>query len=101
MDIVPTMIARNRSAYASASISFEHGDIIKSQLPAVDPIINRDCLLHLSFKDALAALKNFRKSRSHYLLTNTYTEMIHNEDIPTGRWRFINLELKPYHLRLL
>jgi hypothetical protein len=98
MDIVPSLIERNQSAYASDTVSFEHGDITISPLPTVDLIINRDCLLHLSFKDALAALKNFKKSGSKYLLTNTYTGIVKNQDIPSGRWRFINLELEPYRL---
>jgi SAM-dependent methyltransferase len=98
MDIVPSLIERNQSAYASDTVSFEHGDITISPLPTVDLIINRDCLLHLSFKDALAALKNFKKSGSKYLLTNTYTQIMKNQDIPSGRWRFINLELEPYRL---
>ena len=37
-------------------------------------ILCRDCLVHLTFDDARAALQNLRRSGSKYLLTTTFTD---------------------------
>ena len=46
----------------------------------------------------MAALRNFQRSRSSYLLTTTFTGRQHNITIETGRWRPINLEAPPFSL---
>jgi hypothetical protein len=61
-----------------------------------DLILCRDCLVHLSYEDALAALGNMRASQSTWLLTTTFTGQDMNWDIVTGEWRTINLERPPF-----
>jgi hypothetical protein len=64
----------------------------------VDLVLCRDCLVHLSSKDAVAALRNLKRSGSTYLLATTFPEHTDNPDVITGYWRPINLELPPFAL---
>jgi hypothetical protein len=73
-------------------------DITKIIPSKVDLILCRDCLFHLSYKDIFSALKNFKKSKSRFLLTTTFTNRTKNRNIFSGGWRPINLELPPFNL---
>ncbi len=97
IDIVPELITRNRTNYGDRGRAFVHRDIARDELPRVDVILCRDCLVHLSFDDAWAVLRNFKRSRSHYLLTTTFIEFPTNLDIETGEWRQLNLERSPFN----
>ena len=95
-DIVEPLIEANRRRYQSANVRFEQLDLTVAPLPRVDLIICRDCLVHLSFADIFAALRNIAASGSEYLLTTTFTRTVGNADINTGGWRPLNLELAPF-----
>ena len=45
----------------------------------------------------MAALKNFKKSKSTYLLTTSFIKHTANTDIVTGEWQPLNLQLAPFH----
>ena len=97
-DIVPDLIARNRELYTNEVRQFRVIDITKDEIPAVDLIFCRDCLIHLSLNYMAAAIDNFKKSGSKYLLTTTYTSPEQNKDILTGDCRSINLQIPPFNL---
>lgn len=97
-DIVSDLINNNTARYARNNVRFLKMDIIKSQLPKVDLIFCRDCLVHLSFEDIICALNNVCNSRSAYILTTTFTEETTNRNIATGQWRTLNLERAPFNL---
>jgi hypothetical protein len=97
-DIVAELIEKNRREYDSESIHFQKLNLIRDPLPKVDLILCRDCLVHLSFKDAWSALRNICDSGSTYLLATTFTRRTHNDDIVTGQWRRLNLEVAPFML---
>lgn len=69
-DIVPDLIERNRQ-FETEKIRFKQLNLIQGRLPKVDLIFGRDCLVHLSYQDALTALRNICNSGSTYLLTTT------------------------------
>jgi hypothetical protein len=94
-DIVTELIQRN-SQYEAPNVHFCRLDLIEDKLPEVDLVCCRDCLVHLSFKDAFMALHNICDSGSTYLLTTTFTGRQHNRDIATGQWRTLNLEGRPF-----
>ena len=96
-DVVPEMIARNQKEYASEIREFRVLNITKDKLPQVDLIICRDCLVHLSHRDIIIALRNLKRSKSTYLLTTTYPLMTHNRNIVTGDWRRVNFQLPPFN----
>jgi hypothetical protein len=95
-DIVEDLIFDNLK-YANQNISFRCINLVLDNIPTVDLIFCRDCLVHLSLIDIFKAITNIRDSRSRYLVTTTYscTDRI-NEDIITGDWRPINLQSPPF-----
>jgi hypothetical protein len=96
-DIVPELIEANRQKYAGPGREFRVLDMVTTKPPRFDVILCRDCLVHLSFADIRAALRNFRDSGSEYLLATTMPNVRKNEDIASGDWRGLNLQLAPFH----
>lgn len=96
-DIVLDMVERNRE-YETSTIHFCRINLVEDKLPRFDLIFCRDCLVHLSFKDAQKALQNICDSGSTYLLTTTFSDLERNVDIATGQWRKLNLTLSPFSL---
>lgn len=96
VDIVEELIARNACVHAAANRCFLCTDMTRGDLPKADLIICRDGLVHLSFTDARAAIRNFRRSGSRYLLTTTFVAHSRNSDVPTGEWRVLNMEAAPF-----
>jgi len=97
-DIVQSLIEKNQSKFGASDTQFQHLDITKELLPRADLWLCRDCLFHLSEKDIYLVLENFVKSDIAYLLTTSHTDCEQNEDITTGGFRLLNLELPPYNL---
>jgi SAM-dependent methyltransferase len=98
VDIVPAVIAQNRRRHAAPGRTFLCLDVRRDPLPQADLVLCRDCLVHLSFRDALAALANFRASGAAWLLTTTFTGQHAHRDVLTGEWRPLNLQLPPFSL---
>jgi len=96
VDIVAALIAENGRRYGTPTRRFVCADFTRADLPAADLILCRDGLVHLSFADARAAIRNFRRSGSRYLLATTFVDRTHNADVPTGGWRVLNLEAAPF-----
>lgn len=96
-DIVEPLIERNKNLFKNRNTNFMKLDITKDILPYADLWICRDCLLHFSNKDIFETIKNFFRSDIRYLLTSTYPGSSKNKDIPTGKLRFLNLNLPPFN----
>jgi hypothetical protein len=58
----------------------------------------RDCLVHFSFGNIIAAFRTMKASGVRYLLTTTFLDRQVNEDIVDGDWRPLNLERSPFLL---
>jgi hypothetical protein len=95
IDIVDELIAANRERYVAANLRFLCGDLTRDPLPKADLILCRDCLVHFSYADIRAAIANFQRSSSKYLLTTTFPKAV-NIDIRTGGWRPLNLQAEPF-----
>ena len=95
-DFLPELISENSRRYAGPGREFRVLNLIESALPHADLLLCRDCLVHLSFADAARAIDNLRASGISWLLTTTFPEQAVNEDIHTGDWRPINLEVAPF-----
>ena len=96
-DIVEEVVADNARKHAGSGRRFVVLDIISDPLPASDLILCRDCLVHLSLRDASMAIANFKKSQSKYLLMTTFVERNRNPNIQTGQWRPLNLQKPPFN----
>jgi len=99
-DIVPELIARARSRAAGLgeTVSFGVLDIVEEPVPRGDAVMCRDCLVHLDLASAHRALNNLIASGSAWLLLTTFPMVTGNRDVPTGRWRPLNLQLPPFNL---
>lgn len=97
VDIIPEIIGKNQSLYANERTRFVFLDLTRDELPCVDVILCRDCFIHFSNRHIVAAIKNFKRSRSRYLLTNTYPAWDRNKNIQTGNFRYLNLLLPPFN----
>jgi len=98
VDIVEAVIAANRRRHAAPGRTFLCLDLRRDPLPESDLVLCRDCLVHFSFRDAQAALANFRASGAAWLLATTFPGHSCNQDALTGEWRPLNLELPPFRL---
>lgn len=96
-DVVKDLITKNRSTYGRADRSFLTLDVTRDRLPQADVILCRDCLIHLSFKHARAAIANYQRSGSTFLLATTHSNVRENTDITSGAWRNVNLQMPPYN----
>lgn len=99
-DIVPKIVRANNKNYKDENTSFKVIDITSDEIPQVDLIICRDCLQHLSQKNAKKALKNFKESGSKYLLVTNYPWTLENYDIKNGDFCPLNLCETPFGLPL-
>gem|GEM_PF-232252 len=97
VDVVEELVVELGRKYANERRRFLNLDISCDRLPQADLILCRDCLVHLSFSQISAALRNFRRSNSTYLLTTTFTRFVDNADIAMGEWRPINLQEPPFN----
>lgn len=97
-DIVPELVAETARRHGSGNVRFEVIDLTRSELPRADLVLCRDCLVHLSFENALQALRTIRRSGAEYCALTTFPSLARNSDIPTGAWRQINLERAPFSL---
>ena len=96
-DIVRELIEQNRR-YEQDTVRFRQLNLLCDNLPRVDLIFCRDCLVHFSSADVWRALENIVRSGSTYLLTTTFTARAHNDEIATGDWRPLNLQSAPFAL---
>jgi hypothetical protein len=97
VDVVPDLIARNQKLYGDRVREFRVLDITTDALPEVDIILCRDCFIHFSHRHINEAIKNFKQSKSQYILTNTYLDCRKNKDIRTGGFRRLNLQTSPFN----
>jgi hypothetical protein len=99
VDIVPTLIAANSTAFPQ--YAFRRADFVSDPLPQAQLILCRDALQHLPVRDIKAALQNFSRSGAEYLLTSTHLRRygLRNwQHCPAGRCRDRNLLLPPFSL---
>ena len=98
VDIVPALIASNNARHGAKQRRFYVADIVTDRFPRVDLILCRDGIVHFCDAELFATLRNFKRTGSRWLLTNTFIEHAANPDIATGSWRPVNLEQPPFNL---
>jgi SAM-dependent methyltransferase len=97
IDIVPSIVEALQQRYRDdAHRSFLIADITHAPVPHCDLILSRDCLVHFSFKTLQRALRNLKASGANWLLTTTFPELTHNDDIEDADWRPLNFEVAPF-----
>ena len=97
-DVVADLVAENRTRYARNNVTFLELDLLHDTLPHVDLILCRDCLVHFSNADVVAALANVSRSKATYFATTTFAARPVNAETFTGDWRPLNLTAPPFAL---
>ena len=101
-DIVPMLIEKHRSTFKSEHVKFHTLDLTSDAIPRVDLIFTRDCFIHLSFKNIISMLQNYKKSKSKYLLVSTYINADRKNIDVKGFYlygRMLNLEKYPFNFK--
>lgn len=98
LDIVDSVIEKNKVIHAADNIYFDVANICEDSLPECDIIMVRDCLFHLSYEDINKFLINLSKTHYKYLLTTTHEvdKTFKNSNIETGDFRLIDLFSFPF-----
>lgn len=101
LDIVEDLIKDNNDKYRSDRIEFGRADVCEDRLPDCDLLIVRDCIIHLSYQDIDAFLKNIKDVDYKYLLISSYvgSSDLENKDITTGDVRVLNLFKPPFDFK--
>jgi hypothetical protein len=95
VDIIRAAIKQARERHPART--YRVADICSDDLPQCEAIICRDALQHLSLRDGMAALNNFRRSGAKWLIASTH-EGMENIDVPSGGYYPCNLEAEPFWL---
>jgi hypothetical protein len=99
LDIVGSVISKNKLEYGSPKVDFRIANICEDVLPACDILMVRDCLFHLSNDDINNFLNNLARTDYKYLLTTTHKveREFKNLNIITGDFRIIDLFSEPFN----
>jgi hypothetical protein len=99
-DIVESVISELSNNFQEerngVSYSFCSLDLVSDDLPKVDLVFCRDCMVHFSYESIAKALSNLKRSGSTYLVTTTFTDLQKNIDVQDGDWRPLNLQAAPF-----
>ena len=100
VDIAPTVIAENQRRYGAANVRFAVADIVRDELPAADLLLVKDVLQHLSNADIRRFLAQLPRYRHVLIVNDVLPESFSAPaaDIPTGRYRPIDLTQPPFSL---
>lgn len=101
IDIVKSVIDRNKERFSSPNITFIHGDGTYEDLPAADLLICKDVLQHLSNESVAEFLKHTGKFK-HCLITNDIDFGGfggNNLQIVDGDHRMLDLSQPPFNVR--
>ena len=96
-DIVAPLIEENQRKFGSDRREFRHLNLLEDELPEVDVIFCRECLVHLSFADIARAISNIKASNATYLFTTQFPEITKNVDVVTGKHHSLNFLLEPFN----
>jgi SAM-dependent methyltransferase len=99
VDIVPSVIEKNKAAFQRDGVTFELYSGDPSELPEADLLIAKDVLQHWS-NDTIIKFLPLLKHYRFALLTNCVNprgETV-NEDIEDGAFRYLDLRKVPFEL---
>lgn len=97
-DLISELIRTNNETHGDPRFQFQEMDITTSELPKVDLILCRDCLVHLPYRHIFKALRSIKKSGATFLLTTSFIDSGRkNKNIMMGGWRPLNLQKGPFY----
>lgn len=96
IDVVDTVIERNREIFERPGRRFAVLDATIDELPEADVVLCREVLFHLSFDDIHRLLRNVLSKNRRWLILTSDRQTLFNSNIPTGDFRLLNLEARPF-----
>ena len=97
-DIVTELVAENQARFSGPQLHFSALDLTRSDLPAADLLLVRDCFVFLSHIQIWRCLKNMMRHSFQYALLSTHSEISINQPSESGLWRPVNLQREPFSL---
>jgi len=100
VDIAPSVIAANQRRFGAANVRFVVADIVRDELPAADLLLVKDVLQHLSNADVALFLRQLPRYRHVLIVNDVLLDSLSAPaaDIPTGRYRPIDITQPPFSL---
>jgi hypothetical protein len=95
-DIVPSIVAENERRYRNAAREFMTLDLTRDELPEADVLLCRDCLVHLSYANIAALLRNVARSNIRCVLMTSFPGRGDNKDVEDGDWRPLDFSAPPF-----
>jgi SAM-dependent methyltransferase len=97
LDVVESVVRRNRELFARGKISFEMVAPGKG-IPRVDLVVCKDVFQHLPNEMIAECILQFKRNARFVLITNDEwpEEERTNEDIQEGGWRPVRLDRQPF-----
>lgn len=96
IDVVETVIEKNRELFERPGRRFSALDATVDDLPDADVVLCREVLFHLSFEDIHKLLRNLLSKNRRWLILTSDRQTLFNSNIPTGDFRLLNLEARPF-----
>ena len=96
-DIVDSLVENNVRKFSTIKQQFRKLNLLNDKLPTADALLCRECLVHFSFRDIDQAIENIMQSNCGLLLTTSFPDIKHNEDILTGKHRPLNFRQPPFN----
>lgn len=96
-DIVDELVQMNQRQHGQRARQFRKINLIEDDLPRVDLVFVRDCLVHLEPAQIQQCVRNVVKSGATYFATTTFSDVLENTPpVLKDRWRPLNMMLPPY-----
>ena len=101
LDVVRSVVERNRIKYESANVNFGLMPDRLDNIPQADLLIMKDVLQHLPNSMIFEFQKSVFAKFKHCLLTNSFKKLdtTCNIDIPAGEFRCLDLLASPFNFR--
>lgn len=98
-DIVKEMIDLNNKRFSSDKIKFFVKDIVEEKsFDDFDFVFVRDFFIHIMNDDIIKILNVIKKSKIKFFACSSSANINFNKDVIIGRYRQLNIEIKPFYL---
>lgn len=101
LDVVSSLIERNRMEFESENIHFYKLNAIEAQMPKADLLICKDVFQHLTNDDVLKIIKQLGKYKYCLITNDVYSSTLtsDNREIARGDYRPIDLTKPPFNIK--
>lgn len=101
VDVIPSLIDKNRKQFGSSTIQFLQMDATEKELPPADLLICKDILQFLPQADILKIIPQFSKYRYCLVTSDVHPtfKTSRNPDTERGKHRLLDITKAPYKVK--